>query len=156
MALVSHVVIVTEGIEVLDMRKIISTTAAAMMLAAGMVATAASASASEEQGRGHDVQQAEITPMKKTDIEPRVIKTVSAKGCTAKIIEFKARNPAGGGLTTYHRSTISCGKISGGTEARTHLDCILAPDRYSSWTRAGEKWESGSCKKSRGVSIQVR
>lgn len=94
--------------------------------------------------------------MKKTDIDPRVIKTVSSKGCTAKIIEFKARNSGSGGLTTYHRSKITCGKISGGTEARAHLDCIASFDRYTSWARSGETWESGACKKSRGVSIQVR
>lgn len=140
----------------MDMRRIISTWAAAVTLLAGMLATSSSAWATAAPAQSYDVNQAVITPMKKTDIDPRVIKTVSAKGCTARIIEFKGRNSAGGMYTTYHRSTISCGKISGGTEARAHLNCIAAPDRYTSWARSGETWESGSCKKARGVSIQVR
>lgn len=137
-------------------RRIVSTSVAAIALSVGIFAGSSAAWANEEPAPSEGTEDAVITPMKKTDIDPRVIKTVSSKGCTARIIEFKARDSAGGGLTTYHRSTISCGKISGGTEARAHLDCIASFDRYTSWARSGETWESGACKKSRGVSIQVR
>lgn len=145
-----------KGRSLVNMGRIISTSTAALTLLAGMLATSSSAWATAEPDQSNDADQAVITPMKKTDIDPRVVKTVSAKGCTARIIEFKGPNSAGGVYTTYHRSTISSGKISGGTEARAHLNCIAAPDRYTSWARSGETWESGSCKKARSVSIQLR
>lgn len=144
------------GERMLGFQRTISAVSAAVMLATGVLAMSSSAWANDTTFHDMGFKAAATTPMKETDIDPRVVKTASANGCTARVIEFKARNSSGGGLAPYHRSTISCGMISGGTEARAHLDCIAAPDRYTSWARSGETWESGSCKKSEGVSVQVR
>ena len=74
-------------------KRIISTSVATIALTVGIFAGSSTAlAANEVPAPNEGTKDGVINPMKKTDIDPRVIKTVSSKGCTAKIIEFKARN----------------------------------------------------------------
>lgn len=90
------------------------------------------------------------------DAPTAILTRTSGSGCTAKEVTGKGNFTSWTGMT-WTWVTLKCGQIRGAKQARAHIICNYAPDRYTSWLESGESGESGGCPFSvGGIRIEYR